>query len=77
MTTAKLFKNGQSQAVRLPREFRMPGHEVSIRREGDKLILEPIHRDWDSFFSALEAFDKDFMEEGRQQPAPQKREALR
>lgn len=39
---AKLFANGRSQAVRLPKEFRMPGNEVSIRREGDRIILEPI-----------------------------------
>ncbi len=39
---AKLFANGRSQAVRLPKEFRMPGSEVSIRREGSRIILEPI-----------------------------------
>ncbi len=42
---AKLFQNGRSQAVRLPREFRFPGREVSIRREGDAVILEPLPRD--------------------------------
>ena len=39
---AKLFSNGRSQAVRLPKEFRMPGTEVLIRREGDLIILEPL-----------------------------------
>lgn len=39
---AKLFPNGRSQAVRLPMEFRLPGTEVYIRREGDRVILEPI-----------------------------------
>ena len=39
---AKLFPNGRSQAVRLPKQFRMPGNEVFIRRDGDRLILEPI-----------------------------------
>jgi antitoxin VapB len=43
-TTAKLFQNGRSQAVRLPREFRFRGSEVRIRKEGDKVILEPIER---------------------------------
>jgi antitoxin VapB len=44
---AKLFMNGRSQAVRLPREFRMPGSEVRIRREGELVILEPIApREW-------------------------------
>jgi antitoxin VapB len=41
---AKLFRNGRSQAVRLPREFRFTGKEVSVRREGDAVILEPIRR---------------------------------
>lgn len=40
--TAKLFKNGSSQAVRLPRAFRLPGKEVAIHREGDRIILEPL-----------------------------------
>ena len=40
--TAKLFANGRSQAVRLPKEFRMPGNEVRIRREGARIILEPL-----------------------------------
>lgn len=47
MATAKLFRNGRSQAVRLPKEFRFEGEEVSIRREGDSVILEPLKlRKW-------------------------------
>jgi len=42
MTTAKIFANGRSQAVRLPRAFRFDAKEVSVRREGDAVILEPI-----------------------------------
>lgn len=42
MATAKLFSNGRSQAVRLPKEFRFEGKEVSVRREGDAVILEPL-----------------------------------
>jgi virulence-associated protein VagC len=42
--TAKLFMNGSSQAVRLPRAFRLPGKEAAIRREGDRIILEPLVR---------------------------------
>jgi antitoxin VapB len=41
---AKLFWNGRSQAVRLPKEFRFPGEEVLIRKEGDAVILEPVKR---------------------------------
>ncbi len=44
MTTAKIFLNGRSQAVRLPKEFRFRGEEVNIRRSGQKVILEPIPR---------------------------------
>ena len=44
MSTAKLFRNGRSQAVRLPKEFRFEGEEVSIRREGDRVVLEPLKR---------------------------------
>jgi antitoxin VapB len=39
---AKIFRNGRSQAIRLPKEYRFKGREVSIRREGDAVILEPI-----------------------------------
>jgi antitoxin VapB len=54
-STAKLFKNGRSQAVRLPRDFRLKGTEVKIRKEGEKVILEPIEKTkwpdgfWDIF----------------------------
>ncbi len=44
MATAKLFRNGRSQAVRLPKEFRFEGEEVSVRRQGDAVILEPMKR---------------------------------
>jgi hypothetical protein len=47
LATAKLFRNGRSQAVRLPKEFRFEGNEVSVRREGDAVILEPLRpRAW-------------------------------
>lgn len=50
-TTAKLFKNGRSQAVRLPRDFRFKGSMVKIRREGNKVILEPLEAsDWPTGF---------------------------
>jgi antitoxin VapB len=42
MGTAKLFRNGRSQAVRLPKAFRFEGEELSIRREGEAVILEPL-----------------------------------
>jgi antitoxin VapB len=76
METAKLFQNGQSQAVRLPRKFKMPGNAVKISREGNKVILEPLETTWDSLFSSLVDFPEDFMERGREQPEMQKRESL-
>ena len=48
--TAKLFTNGRSQAVRIPKDFAFEGiDEVSVRKVGDKLILEPIRKSWTSF----------------------------
>ena len=45
VATAKLFKHGRSQAVRLPKEFRLPGKEVRVRRIGRSVLLEPMERD--------------------------------
>jgi antitoxin VapB len=57
---AKLFTHGGSQAVRLPKAFRFEGKEVSIRKEGDSVILEPLRsdrpRDWPAYWSRLDAF---------------------
>ena len=68
MTTAKLFANGRSQAVRLPREFRFPGREVRIRRFGLGVLLEPTEIDVDAWFEALDRFEGPFMPDGREQP---------
>ena len=76
METAKLFKNGNSQAVRLPKKFRFPGNEVRIFKNGHQVILEPMDETWDSLFEALDDFPEDFMKDGRNQPAIQKRESF-
>ena len=76
METAKLFKNGSSQAVRLPKAFRIPGNEVKIFKKGNQVILEPIETTWDSLFEALDDFPEDFMKDGRNQPAMQERESF-
>lgn len=76
MTTAKLFQNGRSQAVRLPRDFRFAGHEVRIRRFGRGVLLEPVTVSTDDWFDALDRYDRPFMAEGRDQPEPQSREPL-
>ena len=60
-TTAKLFLNGRSQAVRLPKEFRFRGTEVRISREGDRVILEPLEQTrWPAGFWDTFAPDPDF-----------------
>ena len=74
MERAKLFQNGSSQAVRLPKEFRIAGNEVKIFKKGKQVILEPIVPTWDSLFESLREFPEDFMNEGRNQPGMQKRE---
>ena len=58
---AKLFKSGGSQAVRLPKAFRFEGaDEVGIYRQGSKVILEPIPREWTREFKALAGSAVDF-----------------
>jgi len=70
--TAKLFMNGNSQAVRLPKAFRFPGSRVYIRRQGDEVILSSKPPTWDEFFNTPNAFDEDFLAE-RDHAPPQER----
>lgn len=72
---AKLFRNGSSQAVRLPREFRFKGDKVRIRRSGIGVVLEPVIADPDEWLAALKTVspDPDFMAQ-RNQPATPVRE---
>ena len=76
MMTAKLFENGRSQAVRLPKECRFSGDEVAVNKVGDIVILMPKENKWSGFLSSLELFSEDFMNDGREQPAVQERELL-
>ncbi len=75
MQTAKLFINGRSQAVRLPKEFRFPGSDVYIRKFEEIVMLFPKKSPWTSLVKSLDMFSEDFMTE-RNQPGPQKRESL-
>lgn len=68
MRKAKLFKNGQSQAVRLPREFRFEGNEVYVTRLGSGILILPVKDFWDGWMSSLDSFSEDFMKSGREQP---------
>ncbi len=73
METAKLFKNGQSQAVRLPKNFRFEGDKVFIKKVGNAVVLFPTNNSWQSLFESLDEFSDDFMAD-REQPPEQERE---
>ena len=75
MKTAKLLQNGQSQAVRLPKEFRFEGEEVFIKKNGNVVMLIPVVHSWDSMLGSLDKFSADFMSE-RDQPQQQSREDI-
>ena len=73
MKTAKVFKSGNSQAVRIPKEFHLEGEEVEIRRKGGSLILRSKKQSWAALIDSLGKFTDDFMEDGRRQPPGQDR----
>jgi antitoxin VapB len=75
MNKAKLFKNGKSQAVRLPREFQFHGSEVWVRKIGPNVLLIPKDDPWDSLIDSLDKFSRDFMAE-RNQLSIERRESL-
>ncbi len=71
---AKLFRNGRSQAVRLPREFRFEGDRVRIRRVGEGVLLEPLISDARKWFAELDRLNfEPFMKKGRKQPVTPRR----
>ena len=65
MMTAKVLKNGGSQAIRLPKECRISSDEVMVNKIGDIVILLPKQNNWDSFMKAIDMFSDDFMADGR------------
>jgi len=76
MQTAKLFQNGRSQAVRLPKEYQFSGEDVFIQKHGDAVVLIPHEKAWEVFLEGLNGFSDDFFNEGRNQGLDQKREEL-
>ena len=74
--TAKLFWTGRSQAVRLPKDFRMEGAEVRIRKQGAAVVLEPVASDWAWLGSIAGQFSEDFFAGGRNQPSFSSRKEL-
>ncbi|MDP1714310.1 MAG: type II toxin-antitoxin system VapB family antitoxin [Anaerolineales bacterium] len=69
MQTAKLFQNGKSQAVRLPKEFRFGSDCVYIKRVGLAVVLLPYQMPWETLLDSLSLFSTDFMNERIQPPA--------
>ena len=67
---ARLFTHGRSQAVRLPKEFRLPGDRVRVRHMGEGVLLEPIASDVEAWFADLDRFaEVPLLEDGRNQPS--------
>lgn len=75
MMTARVFKSGNSQAVRIPREFMLDVQEVEIFRRGDEIVLRKLKRTLSDAFALLGSMPADFMQEARHDTLPQEREA--
>jgi antitoxin VapB len=75
MDTARIFQNGQSQAIRLPKEYRFRGDRVYLKRMGNAVVLLPEYDSWQTLIESLSMFSDDFMAE-RDQPLIQVREHL-
>ena len=77
MDTAKLFKNGRSQAVRLPKEYSLPGEEVYVKKIDGLVVLIPKNEDrWQPFIDSLDKFSDDYPGFQRKQGAFEKRGAI-
>ena len=76
MDTARIFYNGRSQAVRLPKEYRFEGDEVGINRIGDIVVLYPPGSGWESLLRASGEFTDDFMADRNQPKTSDKRPKL-
>ena len=76
METAKIFETGRSQAVRLPKKFRLNADEVVIQQLGDAVLLVPKESLWQTFLDGLNGFTDDVFENGREQGVQEERESL-
>jgi len=76
MTLARVFQSGNSQAVRLPKEFRFDVDEVEIFRRGDEIVLRATSPNGAAIFDALNKLPADFMQDGRDDTPPQERDSL-
>lgn len=76
MKTAKLFVNGRSQAVRLPKDYQFEGSEVFVQKVGEAVILIPHEKAWEVFLHGLHGFSDDYLSGGRVQGPLSEREEL-
>ena len=76
MEIAKLFANGNSQAVRLPKACRFTGDEVYAQKLGDAVLLLPKDKVWEVFLEGLNGFSGDYLSDGRAQNSDAPRESL-
>lgn len=75
MKTAKLFKNGRSQAVRLPKEYQFNGNDVFIKKFNNIVMLFPKNDPWAPLINSLDQFSDDFIDE-RNQPVVNERDSF-
>lgn len=66
METAKVFDSGNSQAIRIPKKFKLKGKEAYITKIGDAIVILPMKQKWNSLIGSLDKFSDDFMEERNQ-----------
>ena len=76
MLSSKVFKSGNSQAIRLPKEYQVKEKELYIKKVGSTIVLFPKDNPWEAFERSLTEFSEDFMADGRCQPPMQEREGL-
>jgi antitoxin VapB len=76
MLSSKVFVSGNSQAIRLPKEYQVEEKEMFIQKIGRTIVLFPKSNPWENFENSLEEFSDDFLMDGRNQPKMQVREGL-
>ena len=76
MLSSKVFVSGNSQAIRLPKEYQVEDKELYIQKIGKTIILFPKKNPWEAFENSLNEFSDDFMKDGRNQPEVKRREGL-
>jgi antitoxin VapB len=76
MLSSKVFTSGNSQAIRLPKEYQVDDKEMFIQKIGNTIILFPKTNPWEAFEKSISEFSDDFMSDGRNQPETQKRKGL-